>query len=220
MTNAEPTNPPPLPPANSFQFRLQHLFGLTTIAAVAAALAARDGSGTLLTSAGFLVAWLNLCGAFRGVQAGLRRDVILWLAWSLFLLSLALPSLTVFGPVLGYGAAWIALAMPFEHALKGDVLRPALIWYLAINIANGLALLLPLLIWRLRRGQGRWLSATLAISMVAPWFACWDTPLLAGYYVWCASFLLALTSIRIGPRTLVAMLGMAALVFALQEYIH
>ena len=217
MTSIEPSDFL-APPGSSWQFKLQHLFGLMTIAAVAAALAAGRGSGTLLTSAGFLIAWLNLCGAFRGVQTGRWRDAILWLAWGLFLLSFTLPSLTVFGPVLGYGAAWFALVAPFEHVMKGDVLRPGLICYLAIDMANGLTVLLPLLLWRLRRGRGKWLSATLAISMVAPWFVCWDPHMLAGYYVWCASFLLVLAAITIGPRTLVAMLGLAVLVFAIGEF--
>jgi hypothetical protein len=59
------------------QFQLRHIFGLTTIAAVAAALVAARGPGTVVACIGICIAWLNWCGAFRGpgVHAGSRRVV-------------------------------------------------------------------------------------------------------------------------------------------------
>ena len=195
-----------------WQFKLQHLFGLTTIAAIGAALLARWGWGTLLTSAGFLIAWLNLCGAFAGFQKEPRQIILLCLAWGMFLLSLALPSLTIFGPVYGYGAAWIAMMAPLD-AVKDEAFHRHMFWYLTVDVANLSAALLPLLIWRLRCGRGRWSAMVHCVSLVATPFPFWDTPMLVGYYVWCASFLLALIAIPIGPRTFAAMLCMAVVMF-------
>ena len=194
-----------------WHFQVKHLFGLTTIAAIAAALVARWGLGTLLTSAGFLVAWLNVCGAFQGLQKDRRQAVLLWLAWAIFLISLALPSLTVFGPVYGYGAAWFAITVPLE-VIHSDFFRRQIVWYLAVDVANVLAALLPLLIWRLHCGRGHWIAAALALSMVATWFPCWDSHMLVGYFVWYASFLVMLIAIPVRARTLAAMVGMAILV--------
>ena len=95
-TVIQPAGQPPL------QFGLRHLFGLTTISAIAAWLVAGYGPGTLVTSVGLLIAWLNQCGAFESLQSGRRQSVLLWLAWATFLVSLALPSIQVFGPVYGY----------------------------------------------------------------------------------------------------------------------
>src|SRR4051812_8459860 len=84
------------PGYGKWQFALRHLFGLTTISAIAAALVAAYGPRTLLASGGLFIAWLNQCGAFESVQDGRRRRAVLWLAWGTFLVSLALPSLRVF----------------------------------------------------------------------------------------------------------------------------
>src|SRR4051794_20413116 len=87
----------------SWQFGLQHLFALTTLAAIAAGLAVTIGPRTLMASAGIVLAWLNLCGAFHEVQHGRRQRFLLWSAWGAFLVSFALPAMRVFGPVYGWG---------------------------------------------------------------------------------------------------------------------
>ncbi len=207
-----------LPPPSEFsshhawQFQLRHLFGLTTISAIAAALVAGYGAGTLLTSVGLLVAWLNQCGAFESVQSGRRQYVLLWLAWCTFLVSLVLPSVRVFGPVYGFWAAWFALVGPANEIWKGESIKAGYALFLAIDIANLLIALLPLVIWRLHRGQGQGLAAALCLTMVASWCVSWDSPMLVGYYVWCASFLLALVAIRIQIWTLIAMVAAAVTV--------
>src|SRR5262245_37846915 len=169
----------------SWQFRLSHLFGLMTLSAVAAAVAAAFGPGSLMLSGGLTVAWLNWCGLFQPVQTGNRQTVLLIVAWTIFLASLALPSMRVFGPVLGWNAAWFVLLTPFQALYKGEANHLTLYWFLGLDLANQLALMLPLLIWRLRRGQGQWLSALLCVAMVAVWIVGWDgSSMLLGYYVW------------------------------------
>jgi len=193
----------------TWQFHLRHLFGLTTISAIAAALIAAYGPGTLLTSAGLLVAWLNHCGAFESVQSGRRQSGLLWLAWATFLVSLALPSLKVFGPVYGIWAAWFAIIGPANEIWKGESIQVGFAVYLAIDVANLLIAFLPLIIWRLNHGHGQLLTTVLCITMVATWCVSWNSTMLIGYYVWCASFLLALLAIRIHGWTLIAMTAAA-----------
>ena len=103
-----------------------------------------------------LTAWLNLGGAFQSLQSTHRQTAVLWLAWITFLISLGLPSVKVAGPVYGLWAAWCAYALPAESILKHEPFRLALIVYLAINVANVLMLLLPLLIWQQSHRWGHW----------------------------------------------------------------
>jgi hypothetical protein len=196
----------------NFQFSLQHLFELTTLAAIAAALATTVGPGTLTTSTGIFLAWLNLHGAFESMQVGRKQTAVLGLSWTTFLVSMALPSVTIFGPVYGFNAAWFAIVGPIESLLGDEALLPiGIIVYLVVDIANVLMLLLPLLIWRLSQGHGHWLSAALCVAMVAPWCVAWDAggDLLFGYYLWCVSFGMALVANRIPGRVFIAMLAMA-----------
>jgi len=213
QSTAHPKSPPVAQSvvSRAWQFQLWHLFGLTTIAAVAAALVARYGAGTLLTSVGLLVAWLNACGAFEHVQTGHRRPTLVWLAWSTFLASLTLPSIRVFGPVLGFWAAWYAIFLPVEVIRRHEELKPGLILFAAINMANLLILVLPILLWPLPRKYMHPLLPVLCIVMVAPWCFSWKEPMLVGYYVWCASFIIALIAIPIRTWILIAMVAAAVL---------
>jgi len=201
-----------------WQFRLSHLFYLTTLSAVAAAIAVAFGPGSLLISNGLIVAWLNWCGALEPLQRGQRQMILLGLAWNVFLVSLALPSVHVFGPVAGWGAAWWAFIGPLEEIRKGEIQKPALLWYLGINLANALIVLLPLLMWRLRRGGGQWLSAALCLAMIFPWSVGWQTSMLPGYYVWCAGFYLALLALPIRTNTLAGMAVLAAVMGVASEW--
>ena len=199
--------------ARQFQFRLIHLFVLTTLTAVAAAAVAGMGPGTLPMSIGLIGAWLNASGAFRVAQRGPSQLVILSIAWVTFIVSMGLPSVVVFGPVTGWNAAWFVLTVPYRAVVQGELHQPMVLWYLLIDVANVLAALLPLIVWRLRRGGGQWLVAALCFAAIAPWSVGCDTPMLVGYYVWCSSFLLMLVALPINWRTLVAMVA-ATTVFA------
>ena len=145
-----------------------------------------------MASAGISLAWLTCAGAFETIQSGRRQAKVFGLSWVVFLVSLVLPSVTVFGPVSGFSAAWFSIAGPIDSVFQRGQLPIGVIIYLVIDVANVLMLLLPLLIWRLSRGRGQWHGAMLSIAMVAPWCVAWDasnTPdLLFGYYVWCVSF--------------------------------
>src|SRR5262245_21501359 len=203
----------PTLPIPKTQFRLWHLFALTTIAAVAAAFAVYFGPGTLVLSVGLIIAWLNVCGLFQVVQHGRKQAVVLWLAWLAFLVSLALPSVQVMKPVSGAWAAWFVIAMPVESVLKNREIRLSWIIFLGVNIANSLMVLLPLLIWRKSRGLGQWLTSALCIAMPAVWcIACNPKGLLVGYFVWSASFGLALIALPIRWPVFAAMLVTAATV--------
>jgi hypothetical protein len=168
--------------------QLRHLFGLTTLSAIGAALIAAYGAGTLLTSIGLLIAWLNHCGALEHLQMGRRQTALIWLAWATFLVSLALPSVRVFGPVLGLWAAWFALIGPANAIWKGEPVHADFALFLAIDIANVLISMLPIAVGRLDRGYIHGFTAALCIAMVGPWCVGWNETMLVGYYVWCASF--------------------------------
>ena len=196
--------------SRGWQFSLWELFALMTFVALATALAVAYGPGTLLNSFGLMLAWLNMRGAFQGLQQGGRQRAILGLAWVMFLGSLALPAIKIFGPVSGVSAAWFALMLPVESLWKHKLFRGLPI-YVAINIASGLMFLLPLIIWRLGRGKGLWLSSALCAAMPVSWSFAWNpNDLLVGYYVWSISFWLALVGIPVRPRLLIVMVVMAA----------
>src|SRR5215207_6889457 len=130
----------------AWQFRLSDLFALTTLCSIGAAIAAARGPGTLLLTGGVILAFANWRGAFAPLQHGRRQTYLLWLAWCLFLLSLVLPSIRIFGPVAGWGAAWLAIAAPLEGLWSAEieVENPCyLLWHEGINLANGLMLLMP-----------------------------------------------------------------------------
>lgn len=199
------------------QFRLVHLFVLTTLSAVAAACFTAWGVGTLPMSVGLIAAWLNACGAFRAVQRGRRQAVLLWIAWVVYLLSLALPCMQIFSsPIRGWEAAWAVLGLPLNAVTEGKGLgllgllhSPGGLWYLLLNLANLLAVSLPLLIWRLRRGGGQWLALALCLAATGPWSVAWDGSMGVGYYVWCASFLIAVVALPLNRWQLAGMAAMA-----------
>ncbi|HZL91799.1 MAG TPA: hypothetical protein VFB96_25740 [Pirellulaceae bacterium] len=193
------------------QFGLAHLFGLTTIAAGAAALVAWFGPGTLLTSGCVLVAWLNLCGLFNRLHSGTRQATMLWCAWAIFLISFALPSIAVLGPVLGWGAAWVVLMAPVDMLRGVRGFDFSFLWCLWMDAANLLGVLLPVLVWRVGRGQGQWLGSAFCLAMVSTGTVLWDNAMLVGYYVWCASFLMALVALPVKTKTFLAMLAAVAL---------
>jgi hypothetical protein len=207
----EHTVPAPAEPiATRWQFELRHLFGLMTLCAVAAAAAAAFGLGTLLLTGGVIVAWLNWQGAFYIVRQGRRQAVILLAAWGVFLTSLFLPSYTIFSKVhAGWEAAWFCQVVVLEAIwnLKPEILLVP--WLLAIDAANLLAALLPLLIWRLARGRGQIASGILCVAMVGPWLMGGDGGWAVGYYVWVANFYIALVAL---PLRTPAFLTMAAAV--------
>jgi len=199
-----------------WQFSLRHLFELTTLSAIGTALAATFGPGTLVMSIGIILAWMNMRSAFERIQGGRGQATVLCLAWGLFLVSLALPSITVFGPVNGVSSAWIAMAAPIQSLLRFGEMKIGVIVFIAIDVANLLMALLPLLIWKLAHGRGQRLADCLAITMVTPWCIAWDPDnLLVGYYLWSTSMGIALIAIRIRKWIFGGMLAMAATIAAI-----
>ena len=155
----------------------------------------------------------QLLGLFRSLQTGRPQAVVLWLAWGLFLLSMLLPSMPpVFGTnsIFGYEAALFVLGGPLHFVGRGNYLDPGIPWFLLMDAANALMLLMPLLIWPLTRGAGHWLCASLCVAMVGGWLVTWDAAMLFGYYVWINSMGLALVASPVRLRTLVAMVVTAA----------
>jgi len=211
-----------VPPArHGWQFQLRHLFGLTTIAAICAALIAAYGPGTLVTAAGLLLAWLNQTGAFEPLQNGRRQTVLIWLACATFLVSLALPSIRVFGPVLGFWAAWFVLVGPANALMEGRDIDPrGLVLFLMIDVANILIAILPVVLRLLPPRYSHRLSLALCIAMVAPWCIGWTDRMLVGYYIWCGSFFVALIAIPIGTRMLMTMVFAAVATGLLARWTH
>ncbi|HUE74062.1 MAG TPA: hypothetical protein VMP01_24490 [Pirellulaceae bacterium] len=205
--------------APPWQFRLKHLFAAMTYAALASAFVAWCGPGTLMVTGGLGIAILNHCGAFTRLQSGRMQLTLLWGAWFVFLISLLLPALSVFGPIYGWGAAWYALTGPLAVVSEGGrIVDFALPWFLLMDLANLLAAALPLIIWRLAREGGQWLSAALCVAMVSTWFVVWDSGMLVGYFVWCGSFFLALVALPVRRWTLIAMLALAVIMGVIAEW--
>ena len=201
-----------------WQFRLSHLFELMTLSALAAAIAGACGLGTLLLFAGGALAWANWRGGLQPLQSGQWQMILLGLAWNLFLISLILPSVHVFGPVAGWGAAWWALISTLDAIRKGEFAEPALLLHLGINLANLLMALMPAMMWRIRHGRGQWMSAALCVAMVVPWCVGVSTPMLPGYYVWCAAFYLAPCALPIRAGSFAAMVVLAIFLGIANEF--
>jgi hypothetical protein len=200
--------------AQRWQFKLWHIFALMTYAAIATALVRLRGPGTLVASSGVLIAALSWLGAFEPLQSGRAQQVVLGLAWLAFVLSLALPSIQVFGPVLGAHAAWASLLAPLNVFQAPDPHGEALVFYLPTNMANLTMSALPLVMWRVAHGKGQVLCAVLAVTMVWPWCLGWNSRMLIGYYVWCASFMAVLLAIRM-PAWVVFAMGLIVAFFAI-----
>jgi hypothetical protein len=200
-----------------WQFRLRHLFAVTTTAAIGSAFVASFGSGAVITLIGSIVACLNLLGMLAPLQRGRPQAVVLGLAWIAFLASLALPSVTILGPAYGYGLAWFSIIAPIQTVIHNEI-EPEAVPYGLMGCANVLMALMPLLVWRLAIGRGqRWCTA-LCLVIVAPWVAGWGAGLLVGYYVWGASFILALVAIPLRKHIAIAMVveGIALGIFRSQ----
>jgi hypothetical protein len=78
-TEIQPTTPP-----NRWQFRLWHLFAVTTYVAVVIAVARKWGIETLPVTIGVSISWLNYNGVFSFLQRGKLQLATLFMAWGLF----------------------------------------------------------------------------------------------------------------------------------------
>jgi hypothetical protein len=189
-----------------WQFQLWHIFGFTTYVSVVAALVRFRGTGVLVVAAGIALVGLNWLGAFERLQKGGRQRVVLGLAWLTFLTSLFLPSVAVFNPINGAQAAWAAIALPWEALWEERPPFGPILFYAGIDLANLLMVALPLIMWRVARVRWQILGALLGMTAVMPWCVALDTKgALVGYYVWSASFAIAVLAIRVPTWLLVTM---------------
>ncbi|MBW3596666.1 MAG: hypothetical protein KY475_05260 [Planctomycetes bacterium] len=206
-----------------WQFSLKSAFLATAVAAGVACLVGYRGFGSLVLSAGLIAAWLNVRGRLDRLQTRKVRPKLFYAGWMLLGASLFLPAMKGCNnqPVYGWQTAYLCAVTEAEivHELvqdsELDAERPleqvgSFAWITAINAANLLLVLSPLLLWRLQRGQGQFLGAALAIAAVSPWaLAMRDPHMFIGCYVWCASFIVLLLSCRIQTRTFCVMLAIA-----------
>jgi hypothetical protein len=207
-----------------WQFSLLEAFWFLTAAGGAAALVRGKGWGAVVVVVGLFVAWLNVRGRFAEVQAGKRRAKLFWGAWGLLGASLFLPAMrgcnnsTLKGWETAHLCAAAEVGAVEKFVVQGE--RPPreelgravgeLSWITLLNLANLLAVLSPVWLWRLRREKGQWLGAALAVAAVAVWIVPLKDPhVLVGCYVWCAGFLALTLPYRIGWKTFVAMLLLA-----------
>ena len=202
----------------AWQFSLFSLFELTTAAAIAAALVAAQGWGTLVLSTGLTLAWFNVRGSFVRWQTPRGQVWLFSAAWVLFVVSLLLPALEVFSSyVFGWQAAAFMAQVEWEgfadassrkNWLERNILSSLLsfCWLTMMNATNLLMLFSPLTLWRLRRGKGQLLANALAVTCVAAWVVPFGEPgYFVGCYVWCASMMLLLVARRMTWRVAVAM---------------
>ena len=195
-------------PAIPWQFRLWHLFALTTYVAVVMAVMMWLGARTLPITVGVGLMWLNYSGVFAWLQTGRIQAALLLTAWISFIVSMFLPCTTQLDAP-GWVGAWVYLVMIPGGMIELEF-QLALIVVLTVDLANLLQALLPLHVWRLSKGKGHWLRRTSCVSMVGVW-AIADNSAASGYCVWCASFLLALVALPLKLKTLLAMAALLLL---------
>lgn len=193
-----------------WQFSLRGLLGVTTAAAVAAAIAAAWGAGTLVPFVGLAVCYLNFRGALVRWQAARGWRGPLLLAWSLFSLSLLLPAVNVLGPQPGWQAAWSAVLMQADAMRWRD-------WdgwngYLMVTLANLANLAMLVSPFFARRPASRltaWYVGLSGVAAAAVWCFALDggSQWLVGYYVWSAAFAALLSCVRISGRILLVIVA-------------
>jgi hypothetical protein len=209
----------------SWQFSLREAFWFLTAAGGAAALVRFKGWGSLVLSLGLYAAWLNVRGRLGDVQTARRRPKVFYAAWLLLAASLFLPAMrgcnnsTMKGWETAHLCAVAEAAAVERFVIKGERPQaeelPRVVkevgWITLLNLANLLALLSPLLLWRLQREKGQWLASASAVCAVAVWTVPLKDPhVLIGCYVWCAGFLALTLPYRIGWKAFAAMLLLAA----------
>ncbi len=199
-----------------WQFRLWHLFALTTYVAVVTGIATWLGPQSLMLTFAWGVALVNFSGGMACLQTRKVQSWMLGAAWLTFLVSLLLPCTTGSFTVFGCQAAWVFLTVLFESLGDPDSDRFGnIVWTIAIDVANVLQAVLPLIIWRLRTALGKCLAAVLCATSTSVFFTLIFEPyLFVAYYFWCASFLLVLAAVPIGRKTLTAM-GVMTLILSL-----
>ena len=82
------------PPPQRWQFRLWHMFALTTYVAVILGIATWQGPPTLMVTLGLGVAILSHLGAFERLQQGRTQLILVGVAWVTYLVSLCTPCTT------------------------------------------------------------------------------------------------------------------------------
>jgi hypothetical protein len=213
----DPKSETPSPPKR-WQFRLWHLFALTTYAAVVLGIATWQGPPTLMVTLGLGLALLSHLKAFEPLQRGRAQFALIGVAWVTYLVSFCTPCTTGTFTVFGWQAAWMYLGAPvaalFEKDSSFDTL--AWPWVVSVDLSNLLQAVLPLHLWRLRLGRGRVLATLSCLAMVAPWVTLIvATDLFVAYYLWCISFMLLVIAVPVSRGTLIGMTGLAALHFAI-----
>jgi len=210
-------------PAGQWQFSLRSLLVLTTAAAVAAAIAAARGAGSLVLSLGVMLTAFNSAGFLRHWQTARWRPRWVGLGWLVFLTSMFLPSARGCGdsPSTGWELAWTCAVIQIEEvtsvlteeADRQDVIsafekRPVQttlqhVFLLTVTLANLILLLVPAAYGLWRHDRCRWLLGVLLAGTAFSWSLTWDSDqnkMQYGYYVWCASMMLVLTSQRLPWR--------------------
>jgi hypothetical protein len=212
--------------ASHWQFSLREAFWFTTAAAGATALVRFRGPGSLVISLALYFAWLNARGRLAIFQTCRARPRVFYAAWLLLGASLFLPAMKGCNTSVHRGWETASMAAKWEVSVASEVilkcnLPPSDDWLEAlgfwvritlINLANLLALLSPLLLWRLQREKGRQFGAMLAVSAVAAWTIPMGDGLLIGCYVWCAGFLVLTLSFPMSWRLFAAMTALAAVI--------
>ena len=210
------------------QYSLRDLFVAMTGVAAAFGLAAWWGPGTLPYSIGLLLALANVTGRLGFFQTKQTRPKCFYVAWGLLLVSLFLPSVQgCQEDMKGWQAALTVAQAEIEGVqslASQETDAPWYRWafsltvYSLLNLANILALLSPLLLYRLQRDRGKWMGGALAVCSVAAWSLGWTPGFLVGYYVWCFGFAALLIGYRMSWLTFGLMAAYLP-AFALAEWL-
>jgi len=213
--------------ASPWQFSLRGLMLLMTIGAIASAIAAARGAGSLVLSLGVALTAFNSAGFLRRWQTPQSRPRWVYLGWLVFLTSMFLPAAKGCGnsESAGWELAWGCAALEVDALIKVSTLEderkqvaeqlakePAKVvmphyFLLTITLANVIMLLAPMTLVAWHRKRGRWLQGLLLLGATTGWSITWNSEQngpLFGYYVWCLGMTLVLTSQRLPWRYTIA----------------
>ena len=197
----------------SRQFTLRGLLIAVALAAVASALCAAKGIGSLVLFIGLVATWFSWRGYLSRLQTSSARPKMFLSAWLLVGMSLFMPA---FGgcqtEVKGWECAYFCAGIEYElirdSVVESDqsrLLTTEALTFTLLNLANLMFVLSPLMLYRIWRGKGQFLTTLLAISLPMVWLVPIDAPMQyrIGYYVCCAG----LTQIHLSYRTRTMALG-------------
>jgi hypothetical protein len=217
------------------QVSLKSLFLSTTYFSVASGVAVYWGAGWFIVAAGVFLTWISYRGYLWWLQTQRNRTRSFIVAWSLFVISLAVPAATIPGcgnsppkATLGWELAFSGMNYGIDAIGDLEIIRKqspqttrfdppllAVLHAVFVNLPNIMMLFSPWLLYRQQRADcGQW-SSVWGCAAVSTWV--WvvtpEWKMLAGYYLWISAIHLLFLSRPIRVHTMLAMGVAGAVIF-------